>query len=53
MHSHERLLVIIIRAARCDNANEALMFCFLSFLSFLFSARSPRSLGRSPPNFGT
>jgi len=44
----------IIRAARCDNTTAALMFCRCFFLFFfLFSARSPRSLGRSPRNIAT
>jgi len=45
-----------IRAARCDNeTHEPLCFAAVSFLFFLFffSARSPRSLGRSPRNFAT
>ena len=45
----------LIRAARCDNATrEPLSFAAVSFfLSFFFSARSPRSLGLSPQNIAT
>ena len=49
-----KMTSVIIRAALCDNATrEPLYFaavCFFSFFLFLFSARSPRSLGRSPRN---
>ena len=42
--------------ARCNNATRPLCFAavsFFSFFLFFFSARSPRSLGRSPRNFAT
>jgi len=45
-------VLCLIRAARCDNATAALMFC-CSFFLFLFSARSRRFLCRSPRNFAT
>jgi len=47
--------LILIRAARCDNAmHEPLCFAAVSFfLSFFFCTRSPRSLGWSPRNFAT